>query len=157
MSITLDCQSILVTMATSEAPLRRAPKPAPKAPVPIFIYYIRKGVMTYADGTVFASGLWSGQGEHMNKPESMHVKGKGPLPVGLWEYGFARDGGQLGPLVLPLHQVSGETFGRSAFYVHGASARVPETSSRGCIIMPRAKRVEMDAHPARVRLLEVRA
>lgn len=124
---------------------------------PTFIYIISKGMMLYgASGKVFAMGLWSGHGPAKNDPACVDQKGVGPLPPGMYEYGFARDGGHLGPLVLPLHQVTGKTYGRGGFYIHGASGVHPDMSSDGCIIASRQTRFDMDSYATKVRLLEVR-
>lgn len=130
----------------------------PKTPGPTFIYIISKGMMLYGDsGKPFALGCWSGHGAAMNDPTMTALKGVGPLPVGQYEYGFARDGGHLGPLVMPLHQVVGESYGRGDFYIHGSSAEHPALSSDGCVIMSRQGRYDMDAFACKIRLLEVRA
>lgn len=124
---------------------------------PAFVFFISKGTMAYADGREFASGLWSGHPPAMNEPSMTSLKAIGPLPIGFYGYGAARDGGHLGCMVMPLSQLSGESFGRGGFFIHGPSLMRSEYSSDGCIIMPRAQRVAMDAFVTPSRVLEVRA
>jgi hypothetical protein len=45
---------------------------------------------------------------------------------------------------MALTQISGESYGRGSFYIHGASSVHPELSSDGCIILPREARIELD-------------
>jgi hypothetical protein len=45
---------------------------------------------------------------------------------------------------MPLTPADGtDTFGRGGFFIHGASAIHPGESSHGCIILPRAARLQI--------------
>ena len=81
-----------------------------------------------------------------NNPLAQNVHCIGPLPQGLYkivEWQDERPG--LGPIVAVLQQVSGETFGRDGFRIHGASASDPLNSSEGCIVLPHNDRVAVRA------------
>ena len=124
---------------------------------PVFIYYISRGLLVRAkDGLTIGTGLWSGHGPAKNDPKCCGQKGVGPLPPGLYHYGDAVEGGHLGPYVMPLTQLSGQTFSRSGFYIHGAALQNPDMSSAGCIIAPKNVRIAINTNPATSRLLEVR-
>ena len=101
------------------------------------------GHLTKDDGTLVAVG-WAGNGEGKNNPEMQNVHSEGPLPQGgydvaEWEY----EHNGLGHDVVALHQVSGETFDRSDFFIHGPAVN-PEhygQESKGCIVIPREGRL----------------
>jgi hypothetical protein len=46
-------------------------------------------------------------------------------------------------MVAELLQVQGETFGRSAFFIHGPSSKHYGEESMGCIVVPRPGRTHV--------------
>lgn len=92
------------------------------------------------DGVVIGLG-WSGHLQGRNNPEMQNVKGVGPIPKGKYMVNDPEDGTHLGPLAFPLTPDPSNTmFGRSAFFIHGASLDHPTMSSDGCIIQGRLER-----------------
>jgi hypothetical protein len=74
-----------------------------------------------------------------NRPDRQHVKGMGPLPRG--KYRVAGHSASKGPWTIILVQTSRETFGRSAFRIHGERVNKPAGfASEGCIIMSNSTR-----------------
>lgn len=150
----------MMAMALAEPAPRPPLTPFPRKPSPFagpaFIYYISRGTFVYAKtGAILSRECWSGHGPAKNDPKCVEQKGVGPLPPGLYTYGLAEDGGHLGPLVMALTQTSGETYGRSGFFIHGATFTNPEMSSDGCIIAGRETRIAINTYPG-ARILEVR-
>jgi hypothetical protein len=101
---------------------------------------------TFSDaGEVIARG-WAGRGLGKNNPAMEDAHCIGPLPKGVYTIGpWEAQHGRLGTLVAPLIQVSGETFGRSAFFIHGPASD-PEhygQESMGCTVVPRADRLKI--------------
>ncbi|MDR3684763.1 MAG: hypothetical protein P4L11_13630 [Geothrix sp.] len=109
------------------------------------------GLITKDDGTSVAHG-WAGNDSNPENPQRIHGKLNpdkqalhkiGPLPQGVYSVGpWEEKHGHLGAMVAPLTQISGETFGRDAFYIHGPD-RDPATygqESLGCIVVPHAGR-----------------
>lgn len=93
------------------------------------------------DGKRLATG-YSGAGIGKNDPDRQHERQVGPIPRGLWGIGPAHDTLSHGPVVMALSPAPGtETFGRSAFLIHGDSRSAPGTASLGCIILPLAIRL----------------
>ena len=79
-----------------------------------------------------------------NNPDLENVHEVGPIPVGTYSIGPPHDTLTHGPYVLPLTpDPTTQTFGRSAFLIHGDSVVEPGTASRGCIIMPRTVRTDI--------------
>lgn len=77
---------------------------------------------------------YAGNLTNKNNPDRQHVKGMGPLPRGT--YRIAGHSASKGPYTIILMQTSGETFGRSAFRIHGERVNKPVGfASAGCIIM----------------------
>lgn len=98
---------------------------------------------------------WAGHGEGKNNPAMQDCIGVGPLPQGLYRVGHweAYHPG-LGPLVTYLQQIEGETFGRSGFFIHGASSEHPGEESKGCIVIPREGRDKVhDLNPDFIRVV----
>lgn len=94
----------------------------------------------FHDGNFVAKG-YAGAPEGKNDPGKQAVKNVGPLPRGGYHIGKPRDSELRGPKVLPLTPLScTDTFGRSAFLIHGDSKTEPGAASHGCIIMPRMVR-----------------
>lgn len=78
---------------------------------------------------------YAGKGAHKNRPASQHLKNLGPIPRGAWRIGGHTS--SKGPLTIVLTPKAGtNTFGRTAFRIHGDSAQHPGAASEGCIIMP---------------------
>nr|WP_232776865.1 tlde1 domain-containing protein [Rahnella sp. AA] len=74
-----------------------------------------------------------------NNPDRQQVKGLGPLPRGT--YRIAGHSISKGPVTIILEQTSGDSFGRSAFRIHGERVNKPAGfASEGCIIMSQATR-----------------
>lgn len=87
------------------------------------------------NGELKGSG-YSGSLTNKNNPDREHVRGMGPLPRGTYHIGgYTRS---KGPFTITLIQRSGESYGRSAFRIHGEkrAPAIPGFASEGCIIMP---------------------
>lgn len=81
---------------------------------------------------------YSGYKDGKNNPKFQDTHNVGPIPQGTWYIGgppFSTT--EHGPYVMHLTPASGtNTFGRSAFLIHGDSAAHPGEASRGCVIVP---------------------
>lgn len=112
------------------------------------------GLITSPEGEAVAQG-WAGHGEGKNNPAMQDCIGVGPLPQGLYRVGhWEKYHPGLGPLVSYLQQIEGETFGRSGFYIHGASSQHPGEESKGCIVIPREGRDKVhDLNPDFIRVV----
>ncbi|WP_230969342.1 tlde1 domain-containing protein [Nitrogeniibacter aestuarii] len=99
-------------------------------------------VYDQSDGTLLHDGKpvpnavgYAGKGAHKNRPASENLKNLGPIPKGQWLIGGYTN--SKGPLTITLTPNAGtNTFGRTAFRIHGDSIKNPGTASEGCIIMP---------------------
>ena len=92
------------------------------------------------DGVAVATG-YSGNARGKNNPSMQAAVGVGPIPAGKWSITEKYDSANVGPYALKLVPKAGtQTFGRSAFRIHGDSIRNPGTASHGCIILPRPVR-----------------
>ena len=92
------------------------------------------------DGVVISKG-YSGANRGKNNPSMQSAVAVGPIPQGDWNITERYDSKRVGPYALVLEPRAGtQTFGRSAFRIHGDSVRNPGTASHGCIILPRAIR-----------------
>jgi len=99
-------------------------------------------------GTHVATGYSGGAGgkrsDAVNNPIMQSVKGVGPLPQGIYYLQDPVEHSHLGPYAIPLKPSNLNTmYGRDGFYCHGDNAKMDESASDGCIIMPRAVREEM--------------
>jgi hypothetical protein len=84
---------------------------------------------------------WAGHQAGRNNPQMQDIKDVGPLPVGKYVINDPINSPKLGPEAFSLMpDSSNKMFGRSAFYIHGASITNPAMSSDGCIVMPRPTR-----------------
>jgi type VI secretion system (T6SS) effector TldE1-like protein len=84
---------------------------------------------------------YSGHGEGLNNPAMQHVRSVGPIPRGRWTIGAPYDSDTVGAFALPLlPDPDTETFGRSAFVIHGDNYHQDRSASRGCIVLPRKVR-----------------
>ena len=106
--------------------------------------YAQKTGELQQDGKHVATG-YSGGGDGKNNPVMEDVAGVGPIPQGEWNIsGPPVNTAEHGPYVLSLKPAAEtETFGRSAFLMHGDSVKAPGTASQGCVIMPRAVREQV--------------
>ncbi len=89
---------------------------------------------------------YSGRMTNKNNPDRQQVKGLGPLPRGT--YRIAGQTRSKGPMTIVLSQVSGDTFGRNSFRIHGERVQgVPGWASEGCIIVgPGTRRRILDSN-----------
>ena len=93
-----------------------------------------------------AFGYSGAAGTPQNNPEYCPIHDTGPIPPGMYTIGEPVDTVTHGPFVLPLTpDASNEMFGRSGFLLHGDSKTHPGAASKGCIIMPRAVREQVNA------------
>ncbi|WP_084169683.1 tlde1 domain-containing protein [Paraburkholderia ferrariae] len=82
------------------------------------------------------SGGYSGSGAGKNNPAMQATRSIGPIPQGTYNIGTPRHSAHVGRYAMPLTpEVGTDTFGRSAFYMHGDSVAHPGSASEGCIIM----------------------
>lgn len=93
------------------------------------------------DGAFVATGYAGGDGgkqpDGVNNHELQEVHSVGPLPCGVYSFGFPIEHSQLGPFAIPLQPgPDNEMFGRSGFYMHGDTPAMNHSASDGCIIMP---------------------
>jgi hypothetical protein len=103
-------------------------------------YSQSSGNMASPTGAPAGTG-YSGYEQWKNVPAMQIVQALGPIPQGLWIIHAAFDHPHLGPVVMPLEPYpETNTFGRSAFFIHGDSIARPGGASHGCIVMPRATR-----------------
>lgn len=122
-------------------------------------YQQSTGVLLDPTGKHITTG-YSGRERGKNNPAMQGVRATGPIPRGLWRMVGIYDSAAVGPRAIKLDAVDavpgddrhGPT-GRSAFRIHGDSARAPGTASHGCIILRRDVRLAMWASP--VRTIEV--
>lgn len=104
-----------------------------------FIYCITGGELIHY-GKIVGRG-YSGLGDCKNDPLSTHIPNLGPIPSGAYFIGPETIGDEHGPVAMHLIQLSGtETFGRSAFMIHGDSQAHPGRASHGCIVFDRPTR-----------------
>lgn len=96
-----------------------------------------------------SAGVWSRNGNFIckgysgadagkNNPDLEDRVAKGPIPRGHWRIsGPPYNSTNVGPYALRLTPVGHTAHGRSAFLIHGDSAKNPGKASKGCIILPR--------------------
>lgn len=97
------------------------------------------------DHHLLATG-YAGYRSAANQPSRQAERGIGPIPRGIWRVGVPFHHARLGPLAFPLSAKEGtETFGRSAFYIHGDNAKGDRSGSYGCIVVPRPARERIRA------------
>lgn len=91
----------------------------------------------YRDGKFVSTG-YSGAGIGRNNPALEAKVATGPIPAGRWKInGPPYNSANVGPFCLRLAPVGHAAHGRSAFLIHGDSAKRPGQASKGCIILPR--------------------
>lgn len=105
----------------------------------MWTYHQSTGVLENDQGPV-GTPCYAGRGKGVNNPDLQAVPNVGPLPCGVYTIGPPRDDVTMGPFIMPLLQVSGATFGRGGFYIHGDTYTMDHTASHGCIVAPRSTR-----------------
>ena len=88
------------------------------------------------NGKFIARG-YSGANIGKNNPDLESKVATGPIPRGVWKIHAPRNSANVGPFAMPLTPVGHKAHGRSAFMIHGDSAKKPGQASKGCIILPR--------------------
>lgn len=82
---------------------------------------------------------YSGVLTNKNNPDRQQVRGMGPIPRGKWR--ITQRTHTKGPMTIVLRQITGETFGRTKFRIHGERIGKPAGfASQGCIILRSATR-----------------
>jgi hypothetical protein len=105
----------------------------------MWVYDITAGTMS-RNGAVIATG-YAGHEWGKNNPNAISAPGIGPIPPGTWCMTEMRDSPNTGPRTIVLEPCEGtDVKGRSAFRIHGDSAKHPGDASRGCIILNRSAR-----------------
>lgn len=109
-----------------------------------FRYNSASGAFFLADsqnGRALVGHGYSGAAGFANKQSEEAKVAKGPIPRGMWRLGAAFRHVRLGEVAIPIHPLEGtNTFGRTAFYIHGDNRAANGTASSGCIILPRDAR-----------------
>ena len=113
------------------------------------------GVITQDNGVVVTTLAFAGNNyrpDHnpagimgRNNPAMQDVPFIGPLPQGLYRVGEWGMHHPVGDNSAPLTQIGGESFGRSAFFIHGPGGADPSNSSEGCIVIPHDDRLRLIA------------
>ena len=107
------------------------------------IFHQDSGVIRDRHGRIMGAG-YSGKGAHKNQHASQHVKGEGPIPVGVYYLSEPFDSPHTGKFVLRLTPLHGdEMFGRGSFEMHGENLAHVGESSNGCIVAPLPVRQEI--------------
>ena len=116
----------------------------------MWVYNSADGTLRH-DGELLTMTGWSGHDLGRNNPAMEEDHDIGPIPRGKWAIGGAEDGTHLGPIAMPLTALGDtNTFGRSGFFIHGASSIHPSESSHGCVILPHDIREQIDASDDRI-------
>jgi len=97
----------------------------------------------YRDDKLISKG-YSGANRGKNNPSLQSAKALGPIPQGDWLIVSVADSPNVGPFAIALEPAKEtQTFGRSAFRIHGDSIHNPGNASHGCIILPRNIRTKI--------------
>lgn len=97
-------------------------------------YQISTGEWRDASGALLGTG-YSGLAECKNQPDQCAVHDRGPICPGFYTIEEPHDSPTHGPYAMHLTpDADNEMHGRSAFMVHGDSAKHPGAASNGCII-----------------------
>ena len=115
----------------------------------MWTYFQKSGELADPDGEIVSIG-YSGSLWGKNNPAAQAVPNVGPIPRGTYSIADPRDSPTHGPCVLPLTRVGGQSFGRSAFLIHGDGIRHPGAASQGCIVLDRTTRDEIAASDDRI-------
>jgi hypothetical protein len=119
-------------------------------PTGLFWEYAQgSGQLTYVDNQTGARSPvvagYSGHGPGLNNPAMQNVRNVGPIPQGVYDIGSQRDSLRTGRGVLDLSPRLGtNTFGRTDFQFHGDNSRGDQSASRGCIVVPRSVRDQIN-------------
>lgn len=108
-------------------------------------YSQSSGHLTYVDNQTGkrtpAGTCYSGKGPGLNNPAMQNVPKVGPIPQGAWNIGPAYRHPILGPTTMNLvPKKETNTFGRTAFRMHGDNAQRNKSASEGCIVAPQCVR-----------------
>lgn len=112
------------------------------------------GLITDDNGMVIAQGFAGNDSRpavnpnHIhgyNNPNAQAIHCVGPLPRGVYDVGPWGTHAVVGANSAPLTQTSGDSFGRSGFFIHGPGAADPANSSEGCIVIPHDQRLAVMA------------
>lgn len=110
-------------------------------------YSQSRGELTYVNnqtGERTRIGIgYSGHDIGFNNPDLQNIRDVGPIPQGIYDIGGAT--ATRGPLTLPLTpRKDTDTFGRDDFRIHGDNSSGNQGASKGCIILPRSIREQID-------------
>lgn len=95
------------------------------------------------DGTLVSKG-YAGRGRGLNNPAMQAATALGPIPAGNWTMTSIGKSPNTGPNTIVLVPDAGtNTFGRSAFRIHGDNSSGLRNASHGCIILPLAIRLKI--------------
>ena len=109
----------------------------------MWIWSDGKGQLTNEAGAIIGVG-YSGLGAGKDNDNDVKEIGVGPIPWGMWDIVNLIDSPETGPCTLVLQPQEGtDTWGRSAFRIHGDSITDPGNASHGCIVLPRIVRTEI--------------
>lgn len=98
----------------------------------------------YAAGGFLLAVGYSGFGADKDVPAAEVFADLGPIPEGIYSIAAPVNTAEHGPYVLRLSPAEGtNTYGRSAFLIHGDSIEHPGQASHGCIILPRLAREQI--------------
>lgn len=89
---------------------------------------------------IYETNGYAGRGVGKNNPDYEMRRGLGPLPAGRYHVLGPFDHHRFGPICFRLLQITGPTYGRSGFLIHGDSIARPGKASSGCIILGRDAR-----------------
>jgi uncharacterized protein RhaS with RHS repeats len=79
---------------------------------------------------------YAGAGVGRNNSAMQSVPNVGPIPQGTWFIGNAYNSPKAGPITIVLTPSTGtNTFGRSAFGIHGDNSAGNQSASEGCIVV----------------------
>lgn len=109
----------------------------------MLLYQIDTGCLTIHSGALpdYVAYGYSGLEECKNRSAKCHIKGRGPIPPGVYKVSLPRTSKKTGPVVMDLTPMPGtETYGRSALEIHGDSIEHPGKASDGCIAIKREAR-----------------
>lgn len=106
-----------------------------------WVYQQSTGNFYDENNTLLEKG-YSGKDPHKDNPDSQGVANYGPIPRGRWRIGAHTN--SKGPYTIILTPEPGtNTFGRSAFRIHGDSISNPGNASQGCIILKQVNRLKV--------------
>lgn len=107
----------------------------------MWVYHQSTGELYHDDKRVVIG--YSGHGEGLNNPASEHVRNVGPIPAGLWEIGQPFNHPSKGEWCLRLTPKNHAARGRDGFLIHGDNRKLDKSASHGCIILPKAIRIQV--------------